>query len=215
MAAGGAADCVAQQKALAGPEQGSRCRVQGRAQGPGGMALPTQVGSQQQALLACAAHHPASPVLRQVAQQIRSAQQKAALAGQAPPAWAIGAKCQAVYSLDGEWYAASVVGVTTAGDFVVNFAAYGNTEQARPGRPAPLHAPRAAALLSTLPRTATPSRRAPGTRRPPKPHELQLCRQLRRVRHHQAGAPCAPSAPSRPTGCGAGSADRQWVGCVA
>ena len=67
----------------------------------------------------------------QVAQQIRSAQQKAALAGQAPPAWAIGAKCQAVYSLDGEWYEASVVGVTTVGDFVVNFAAYGNTEQAR------------------------------------------------------------------------------------
>jgi len=66
---------------------------------------------------------------QQVAQQIRSAQQKAALAGQAPAAWAIGAKCQAVYSLDGEWYEASVVGVTTAGDFVVNFAAYGNTEQ--------------------------------------------------------------------------------------
>ena len=66
-----------------------------------------------------------------MAQQIRSAQQKAALAGQAPPAWAIGAKCQAVYSLDGEWYEAAVVGVTTAGDFVVKFAAYGNTEQAR------------------------------------------------------------------------------------
>lgn len=72
-----------------------------------------------------------SAVRAQVAQQIRSAQQKAALAGQAPPAWAIGAKCQAVYSLDGEWYEAGVVGVTTAGDFVVKFAAYGNTEQAR------------------------------------------------------------------------------------
>jgi len=67
--------------------------------------------------------------LPQVAQQIRAAQQKAALAGQAPPAWAIGARCQAVYSLDGEWYEASVVGVTTAGDFVVKFAAYNNTEQ--------------------------------------------------------------------------------------
>ena len=78
----------------------------------------------------------------QVAQQIRSAQQKAALAGQAPPAWAIGAKCQAVYSLDGEWYEASVVGVTTAGDFVVKFAAYGNTEQARPGRDLPFGSPR-------------------------------------------------------------------------
>ncbi len=67
--------------------------------------------------------------LPQVAQQIRAAQQKAALAGQAPPAWAIGARCQAVYSLDGEWYEAAVVGVTTAGDFVVKFAAYNNTEQ--------------------------------------------------------------------------------------
>lgn len=39
----------------------------------------------------------------QVAQQIRTAQQRAAMAGQAPASWAIGAKCQAVYSGDGQW----------------------------------------------------------------------------------------------------------------
>lgn len=39
----------------------------------------------------------------QVAQQIREAQQRAALAGQAPPAWAISAKVQALYSGDGQW----------------------------------------------------------------------------------------------------------------
>lgn len=39
----------------------------------------------------------------QVAQQIREAQQRAAMAGQAPPSWAIGAKCQAIYSGDGQW----------------------------------------------------------------------------------------------------------------
>ena len=39
----------------------------------------------------------------QVADQIRSAQQRAALAGQAPAAWAIGAKVQALYSGDGVW----------------------------------------------------------------------------------------------------------------
>lgn len=40
----------------------------------------------------------------QVAEQIRGAQRRAALAGQAPPEWAIGATVQAVYSADGRWY---------------------------------------------------------------------------------------------------------------
>lgn len=39
----------------------------------------------------------------QVAEQIRHAQQRAALTGQGPAEWAIGAKCRAVYSDDGNW----------------------------------------------------------------------------------------------------------------
>ena len=58
----------------------------------------------------------------QVAQQIRSAQQKAALAGQAPPAWAIGAKCHALSQLEGDWGEAVVRGISAAGNFVVVFA---------------------------------------------------------------------------------------------
>ncbi|KAK9812726.1 hypothetical protein WJX72_002696 [[Myrmecia] bisecta] len=65
----------------------------------------------------------------QVAEQIRSAQQKAALKGQAPAAWAIGARCQAVYSADGEYYQATVTGVSATGNFVVTFDAYGNSEE--------------------------------------------------------------------------------------
>ncbi len=38
-----------------------------------------------------------------VAQQIRAAQQRAALQGQGPAAWAIGAKVQAQYSADDNW----------------------------------------------------------------------------------------------------------------
>lgn len=39
----------------------------------------------------------------QVAEQIRHAQQRAALGGQGPAAWAVGAKCKALYSGDGNW----------------------------------------------------------------------------------------------------------------
>jgi survival of motor neuron-related-splicing factor 30 len=39
----------------------------------------------------------------QVAHQIRQAQSRAAIAGQAPPAWAIGAAVEARYSGDGRW----------------------------------------------------------------------------------------------------------------
>ncbi len=56
-----------------------------------------------------------------MAQQIRSAQQKAALAGQAPPAWAIGAKCHALSPLDGDWAEAVVKGISASGNFVVAF----------------------------------------------------------------------------------------------
>ena len=55
----------------------------------------------------------------QVAQQIKDAQQRAALAGQAPPAWAIGALCQAIYSGDGQvntcWCSATVESCTWPG----------------------------------------------------------------------------------------------------
>lgn len=67
-----------------------------------------------------------------VAEQIRRAQVKAALLGQAPPAWAVGAQCQAIYSGDGQWYDAVVQSVTPASMFVVLFEGYGNTEQVAP-----------------------------------------------------------------------------------
>ena len=54
---------------------------------------------------AAAAVLPAAPSLLppQVAEQIRHAQQRAALAGQGPAAWAIGAKCKAIFAEDGNW----------------------------------------------------------------------------------------------------------------
>lgn len=57
----------------------------------------------------------------QVAQQIRAAQQKAALQGQAPPAWAIGARCQALNPLDATWQEATVKGISATGNFVLAF----------------------------------------------------------------------------------------------
>ena len=50
-------------------------------------------------------------------------------AGQAPAAWAIGAKCQAVYSADGQWYTASVTGVSASGNFVVSFESGGGVDE--------------------------------------------------------------------------------------
>ena len=68
----------------------------------------------------------------QVALQIRSAQQKAALAGQAPPAWAIGAACHAQSALHGDWREAVVKGISAAGNFVVAFTGQDDLEEARP-----------------------------------------------------------------------------------
>lgn len=68
----------------------------------------------------------------QVAQQIRAAQQKAALAGQAPPAWAIGALCHAMSALDGDWREALVKGISAAGNFVVTFTGRDDLEEVRP-----------------------------------------------------------------------------------
>ncbi|EFJ51259.1 hypothetical protein VOLCADRAFT_103530 [Volvox carteri f. nagariensis] len=64
-----------------------------------------------------------------VAEQIRKAQIRAALTGQAPGEWAIGAQCQAVYSADGEYYDATVEAVSEAGNFIVVFDGYGNKEE--------------------------------------------------------------------------------------
>lgn len=51
----------------------------------------------------------------QVAEQIRLAQQRAALSGQGLPAWAVGAKCRAVYSGDGNWWVALALREGTSG----------------------------------------------------------------------------------------------------
>ena len=72
------------------------------------------------------------PCTPQVAQQIRAAQQKAALAGQAPPAWAIGAACHAVSALEGDWQPAVVKGISAAGNFVVAFTGRDDLEEVGP-----------------------------------------------------------------------------------
>lgn len=75
----------------------------------------------------------------QVALQIRSAQQKAALAGQAPPAWAIGAACHALSALHEDWREAVVKGISAAGNFVVAFMGRDDLEEVCPEvHPSPL-----------------------------------------------------------------------------
>ncbi len=66
-----------------------------------------------------------------VAEQIKKAQVRAAILGQADAAWAIGAKCQAVYSADGQFYNATIEAVTSAGKFVVAFDGYTDKEEVR------------------------------------------------------------------------------------
>lgn len=53
-------------------------------------------------------------------------------AGQAPSAWAIGARCQAYSSLDGNWYIATVTGVSAADHFVVQLEQGGPEEEVCP-----------------------------------------------------------------------------------
>eukprot|EP00873_Tetraselmis_striata_P027861 jgi/Tetstr1/448125/TSEL_035419.t1 len=67
-----------------------------------------------------------------VAEQIKAAQAKqarAALQGAAPPMWAVGHACRAVWSEDGEWYDAQVTAVTPAGGFLVQFEGYEESEE--------------------------------------------------------------------------------------
>ncbi|KAI8110902.1 hypothetical protein M9434_004476 [Picochlorum sp. BPE23] len=57
----------------------------------------------------------------QIKDQIRIAQQRAALAGQAPAEWAIGAQVQARYGGDGLWYDSEVIAISTSGKFIVKY----------------------------------------------------------------------------------------------
>lgn len=66
-----------------------------------------------------------------VAEQIRKAQIRAALAGQAPASWLVGAKVQAVYSADGQYYDATVEGVAASGNVVVAYEGYAEKEEVR------------------------------------------------------------------------------------
>jgi len=74
-----------------------------------------------------------------VAEQIRKAQVRAALLGQASAAWAIGAPCQAIYSADGQFYNAVVEGVSASGNFIVVYEGYEEKEEVPPAsvRPPP------------------------------------------------------------------------------
>ena len=65
----------------------------------------------------------------QVKEQIRIAQQRAALAGQAPPEWAIGASVQGRYSGDGKWYAGEITAISAAGKFIVHLNQYDIKEE--------------------------------------------------------------------------------------
>lgn len=64
-----------------------------------------------------------------VAAQIRAARQRAAIAGQAPAAWAIGAPVQAVYREDGQWYNAVIRAVSRSGRFIVAYTGYESVEE--------------------------------------------------------------------------------------
>lgn len=103
--------------------------------------LPQRVTGHQPITLAPAPEVPQLPSVLppQVAQQIRAAQQKAALQGQAPPGWAIGAACEAVWRDDGQYYPATVQGVSIAMNFVVKFNEFENVEEMEPSfvRPVP------------------------------------------------------------------------------
>ena len=70
-----------------------------------------------------------------MAEQLRKAQIKAALFGQSDPSWAIGAKAQAVYGGDGQYYTCTVEAVIKSGEnpsaskFVVQFEGYPDREE--------------------------------------------------------------------------------------
>ncbi|KAF6257849.1 hypothetical protein COO60DRAFT_1701647 [Scenedesmus sp. NREL 46B-D3] len=93
-------------------------------------AAPSSSLEQQQQQIATPAELNIAAMLpASVADQIRRAQVKQALLGQGNAAWAVGAACVALYSGDGQYYPATVKGVTDAGNFVVLFEGYGNEEE--------------------------------------------------------------------------------------
>jgi hypothetical protein len=94
-------------------------------------AGPSSDALQQVQIITPAALNLPSNLPASVAAQIRRAQAKAALAGQAPAAWAVGAAVHALYSADGQYYPATVQGVGEGGKFVVLYEGYGNTEEVR------------------------------------------------------------------------------------
>ena len=69
-----------------------------------------------------------------VAEQLKRAQVKASLMGQSDPSWAIGAKAQAIYSGDGQYYTCTVEAVIktdnpAASKFIVQFEGYPDREE--------------------------------------------------------------------------------------
>ncbi len=65
----------------------------------------------------------------QIKNQIRIAQQRAALAGQAPAEWAIGAEVQARYAGDGVWYDSEVIAISTSGKFIVKYTKHDTQDE--------------------------------------------------------------------------------------
>jgi survival-of-motor-neuron-related-splicing factor 30 len=94
-------------------------------------AGPSSAALQQVQIITPEALNLPSNLPASVAAQIRRAQAKAALTGQAPAAWAVGAQVHALYTADGQYYPATVQGVAEGGKFVVLYEGYGNTEEVR------------------------------------------------------------------------------------
>eukprot|EP01025_Chloroclados_australasicus_P024156 TRINITY_DN24312_c0_g2_i2.p3 TRINITY_DN24312_c0_g2~~TRINITY_DN24312_c0_g2_i2.p3 ORF type:complete len:310 (-),score=48.42 TRINITY_DN24312_c0_g2_i2:369-1298(-) len=64
-----------------------------------------------------------------VAEQIRNAQIRAALSGQAPGQWAVGSRCYALWKEDGQWYPAVVKEYRSGpGKFLVEYEGYTNED---------------------------------------------------------------------------------------
>ena len=88
---------------------------------------------QQQAPVAAITQAPeikvTSTLSPKIAEQIRIAQQRSALAGQGQAEWAIGADVQARHSVDGLWYDGTVTGISIAGKFIVTFDAHKAQEE--------------------------------------------------------------------------------------
>jgi hypothetical protein len=93
-------------QAQAGAEPGELREQHGQLAGPAAAAPAATAATAAGAGGAAAAPPTAASLLpTQMADHILRAQQRAGLTGQGPQAWAVGAKCRAVYSGDGNWWA--------------------------------------------------------------------------------------------------------------